>query len=48
MYHPHARHDVRARFPPQLTALAFDPPLVVQRPKLDAGSDTENSDFVGL
>ncbi|MBF6150234.1 glycosyltransferase family 25 protein [Nocardia nova] len=46
MYQPHARPDIQARFPPQLTALAFDPPLASQRPKLEAGSDTEDSDFV--
>ncbi|MGF6884935.1 glycosyl transferase family 25 [Nocardia sp. GAS34] len=46
MYHPHPRPDVHARFPPHLTALAFDPPLVTQRPKSEAGSDTEASDFV--
>ncbi|MFI7189991.1 glycosyltransferase family 25 protein [Nocardia nova] len=46
MYQPHARPDLHARFPPQLTALAFDPPLVTQRPKLEAGSDTEDSEFV--
>ncbi|GAB2694889.1 glycosyltransferase family 25 protein [Nocardia thraciensis] len=45
-YLPHPRTDVRARFPPRLTALAFEPPLVTQRPKTDAGSDTEDSDFV--
>lgn len=31
---------------PQLTAFAFDPPLVHQRPKEEAGSDTEDSAFV--
>ena len=46
MYHPHARPDVLARFPPRFTALAFEPPLVTQRPKSEAGSDTEDSDFV--
>ncbi|WP_067510749.1 glycosyltransferase family 25 protein [Nocardia puris] len=46
LYTPHPRPDVRARFAPRLTALAFDPPLVTQRPKDDAGSDTENSDFI--
>ncbi|WP_327145261.1 glycosyltransferase family 25 protein [Nocardia sp. NBC_01327] len=46
-YLPHPRHDVRARFPPLLSALAFHPPLVTQRPKSEAGSDTEESDFVG-
>lgn len=42
----HPRQDLRARFPRQLTALAFDPPLVRQLPKDQAGSDTEDSDFV--
>ncbi|BDU04595.1 glycosyltransferase family 25 protein [Nocardia cyriacigeorgica] len=46
LYTPHPRPDLRARFPPRLTALAFDPPLVTQRPKGDAGSDTEDSDFL--
>lgn len=46
MYLDHPRHDLRERFPRQLTALAFDPPLVTQRPKEEAGSDTENSAFV--
>lgn len=45
-YHPHPRPDIRARFPPLFTALAFEPPLVTQRPKSEAGSDTEESDFV--
>ncbi|MCX4099084.1 glycosyltransferase family 25 protein [Nocardia sp. alder85J] len=46
LYVPHPREDLRTRFPPQLTALAFDPPLVTQRPKEVAGSDTEDSGFV--
>ncbi len=46
MYLDHPRRDVRRRFPRRLTALAFDPPLVTQRPKHEAGSDTENSAFV--
>ncbi|WP_329243039.1 glycosyltransferase family 25 protein [Actinoallomurus sp. NBC_01490] len=46
MYTPHPRPDIRTRFPPRLTALAFDPPLVRQLPKDVAGSDTENSAFV--
>lgn len=45
-HQPHQRQDLRARFPPVLEALAFQPPLVTQRPKDDAGSDTEDSDFV--
>ncbi|RJO77668.1 glycosyltransferase family 25 protein [Nocardia panacis] len=46
MYLPHPRADLRARFPPRLSALAFDPALVTQRPKNQAGSDTEDSRFV--
>ena len=46
LYIDHPRPDLRARFPRRLTALAFDPPLVRQRPKDEAGSDTEDSDFV--
>lgn len=46
MYLDHPRADVRSRFPRQLTALAFDPPLVRQLPKDVAGSDTEDSAFV--
>ena len=46
MYIDHPRSDLRARFPPRLTALAFDPPLVTQLPKHEAGSDTEDSPFV--
>ncbi|WP_322753063.1 glycosyltransferase family 25 protein [Frankia sp. Cas3] len=46
LYIDHPRPDLRARFPRQLTALAFDPPLVSQRPKGEAGSDTEDSAFV--
>lgn len=46
LYIEHPRPDVRVRFPKQLKALAFDPPLVRQRPKDEAGSDTEDSDFV--
>lgn len=46
LYIDHPRPDLRARFPRRLTALAFAPPLVRQRPKHDAGSDTEDSPFV--
>lgn len=42
----HPRADVRRRFPKRLSALAFDPPLVMQLPKNVAGSDTEASDYV--
>lgn len=46
LYIDHPRPDLRARFPRQLAALAFDPPLVSQRSKDEAGSDTEGSAFV--
>lgn len=46
MYVDHPRPDLRSRFPRRLHALAFDPPLVGQRPKDEAGSDTEDSEFV--
>ncbi len=46
LYHDHPRLDVRERFPPQLRALAFDPPLVHQLPKHVAGSDTEDTDYL--
>ncbi|WP_279538299.1 glycosyltransferase family 25 protein [Labedaea rhizosphaerae] len=46
LYIDHPRADFRARFPKCLAAAAFDPPLVGQRPKDEAGSDTEDSDFV--
>jgi collagen beta-1,O-galactosyltransferase len=45
LYTPHPRPDLRARFPPSLTALACEPPLIRQLPKKVAGSDTEDSDF---
>lgn len=48
LYIDHPRPDLRTRFPRQLTALAFDPPLVRQCPKDDAGSDTEDSDSSSL
>lgn len=46
LYIDHPREDLNARFPRQLTALAFEPPLVTQLPKEEAGSDTEDSKFV--
>ena len=46
MYIDHPRADVRARYPKRLRALAFEPPLVGQLPKHEAGSDTEASVFV--
>jgi glycosyl transferase family 25 len=45
MYIDHPRADVRARYPRRLSAYAFEPPIVSQLPKTDAGSDTEASDF---
>jgi glycosyl transferase, family 25 len=48
LYLDHPRADLRARFPRQLTAFAFHPSIVHQRPKAEAGSDTEDSDFVEL
>jgi collagen beta-1,O-galactosyltransferase len=48
MYMDHPREDVRARFPRLLNAYAFDPPLVGQLPKDQAGSDTEASEFVAM
>lgn len=47
LYTDHERLDVRARFPRCLNALAFEPPLVTQLPKDLAGSDTEESPFLG-
>lgn len=46
MYVDHPRLDVRRRFPRQASALACLPPLVTQRPKADAGSDTEDTPYV--
>jgi collagen beta-1,O-galactosyltransferase len=46
LYMPHPRADVRRRYPPRLSAYAFEPPLVTQLPKEVAGSDTEASAFV--
>jgi collagen beta-1,O-galactosyltransferase len=48
LYMDHPRQDLRARFPQRLTALAFEPPIVRQRPKTEAGSDTEDTPFVDL
>lgn len=45
LYLDHQRHDVRARFPRCLDAVALDPPLVRQLPKDTWGSDTEDSAF---
>jgi len=46
MYINHPREDVRKRYPPRLSAYAFEPEIVFQLPKSVAGSDTEDSDFV--
>jgi collagen beta-1,O-galactosyltransferase len=46
MYVDHPRLDVRRRYPKRMAAYAFEPRLVTQLPKEDAGSDTEASDFV--
>ena len=46
MYIDHPRADLRHRFPKQLQALALQPPIVRQLPKGEAGSDTEDSNFV--
>jgi glycosyl transferase, family 25 len=48
LYMPHPRADVRRRYPPRLSAYAFEPPLVTQLPKDLAGSDTEATAFVEL
>ena len=48
LYLPHPRLDVRRRYPPRLSAYAFEPPLVTQLPKELAGSETEGSAFVEL
>jgi collagen beta-1,O-galactosyltransferase len=48
LYLPHPRLDVRRRYPPRLSAYAFEPPLVTALPKELAGSDTEATAFVEL
>lgn len=48
LYVPHPRADVRRRYPPRLSAYAFDPPLATQLPEDLAGSDTEASAFAEL
>lgn len=45
LYMPHPRADVRRRYPPRLSAYAFQPPLVTQLPKDLAGSDTEATPY---
>lgn len=46
LYCDHPRPDIRSRYPRRLRAYAFEPPLVTQLPKDEAGSDTEASAFV--
>jgi collagen beta-1,O-galactosyltransferase len=46
LYMDHPREDVRRQYPKRLNAYAFEPPLVTQLPKDEAGSDTEASEFV--
>ncbi|MCK2237413.1 MULTISPECIES: glycosyltransferase family 25 protein [unclassified Crossiella] len=46
LYIEHPRTDLRARFPGRFNAVACEPPLVRQRSKNEAGSDTEDSAFV--
>lgn len=46
MYMRHPREDVAKVFPPRISALAAYPEIVAQRKKSDAGSDTEDSEFV--
>jgi glycosyl transferase family 25 len=44
LYLDHPRPDVRARYPKRLRAYAFEPPLVTDLPRDQAGTDTEDSD----
>lgn len=46
LYIDHPRDDVRAWFPRRLSAYAMSPSTVAQLPKAQAGSDTEDSDFI--
>lgn len=46
LYVDHPRHDVRLRYQKCLAAYALQPPIVLQLPKTEAGSDTEASDFM--
>jgi collagen beta-1,O-galactosyltransferase len=46
LYMDHPRADVRERYHKCLNAYAFEPPLVTQLPKDEAGSDTEASEFL--
>ena len=43
--HMKPREDIRALYPKRLRAYAFEPALVSQLPKDQAGSDTEASAF---
>lgn len=47
MYIEHVREDVRSRYPPQINAYAVSPDIIGQLPKEIAGSETENSEFIG-
>jgi collagen beta-1,O-galactosyltransferase len=47
LYLDHPREDVRQRYPKLLRAYAFEPPLVTQLSRDIAGTDTEDSDFIG-
>ena len=40
-YNKHPRDDVSLKYPPTLSAYAIEPPIVLQRDKDEAGSDTE-------
>lgn len=46
LYLDHPRVDVRARYPRALRAYAFQPPLAMQLPRDEWGTDTEASEFV--
>ena len=45
LYLDHPREDIRSLYPKRLRAYAFEPALVTQLPKEQAGSDTEASGF---
>ena len=40
-YNKHPRDDVSLKYPPTLSAYAMEPPIILQRDKDEAGSDTE-------
>jgi collagen beta-1,O-galactosyltransferase len=46
MYIDHPRDDVRVRYRKTLSAYALEPSLVSQLAKSNAGSDTEDTDFI--